>query len=287
MSLGTSGTVYACADEPVIDPQGHIAAFCSSTGGWLPLLCTMNCTVSTELVRALLGADLSAFEAQIGSAARGSDGVLTLPFWCFHDFDLAFEGSTLGESERNLREMVTLAGERQNATGVSLLWGTANLFSHPRYMNGASTNPDFEVVAYAAAQVKAALDATVELGGRNYVFWGGREGYACLHNTDTRRERGHMAIFLEKARDYGRSIGFDFRAEMGCSYRPPGRMGVGCFGSVGSKTFEICSRFSSSHFLYSSLLTISSGELVTISLSATYCMCTGIRNTYCSIAAIA
>ena len=134
---------------------------------------------------------------------------LNLPFWCFHDFDLAFEGSTLSESERNLREMVKLAGERQNATGVSLLWGTANLFSHPRYMNGASTNPDFAVVAYAAAQVKAALDATVELGGRNYVFWGGREGYACLHNTDTRRELEHMAIFLEKARDYGRSIGFD------------------------------------------------------------------------------
>ena len=134
---------------------------------------------------------------------------LNLPFWCFHDFDLAFEGSTLSESERNLREMVKLAGERQDATGVSLLWGTANLFSHPRYMNGASTNPDFEVVAYAAAQVKAALDATVELGGRNYVFWGGREGYACLHNTDTRRELEHMAIFLEKARDYGRSIGFD------------------------------------------------------------------------------
>lgn len=134
---------------------------------------------------------------------------LNVPFWCFHDFDLAFEGSTLSESERNLREMVKLAGERQDATGVSLLWGTANLFSHPRYMNGASTNPDFAVVAYAAAQVKAALDATVELGGRNYVFWGGREGYACLHNTDTRRELEHMAIFLEKARDYGRSIGFE------------------------------------------------------------------------------
>lgn len=134
---------------------------------------------------------------------------LNVPFWCFHDFDLAFEGSTVGESERNLQAMVELAKERQNATGVSLLWGTANLFSHPRYMNGASTNPDFAVVTYAAAQVKAALDATVELGGRNYVFWGGREGYACLQNTDTRRELEHMAIFLEKARDYGRSIGFD------------------------------------------------------------------------------
>ena len=134
---------------------------------------------------------------------------LNVPFWCFHDFDLAFEGETVGESENNLREMVELAKERQAATGVSLLWGTANLFSHPRYMNGASTNPDFAVVTRAAAQVKAALDATVELGGRNYVFWGGREGYACLQNTDTRRELEHMAIFLEKARDYGRSIGFD------------------------------------------------------------------------------
>lgn len=134
---------------------------------------------------------------------------LNVPFWCFHDFDLAFEGGTVSESEQNLREMVELARERQDATGVSLLWGTANLFSHPRYMNGASTNPDFAVVTYAAAQVKAALDATVELGGRNYVFWGGREGYACLQNTDTRRELEHMAIFLEKARDYGRSIGFD------------------------------------------------------------------------------
>ncbi len=134
---------------------------------------------------------------------------LNVPFWCFHDFDLAFEGSTVSESEQNLRAMVELAKERQDATGVSLLWGTANLFSHPRYMNGASTNPDFAVVTHAAAQVKAALDATVELGGSNYVFWGGREGYACLQNTDTRRELEHMAMFLEKARDYGRSIGFD------------------------------------------------------------------------------
>ncbi len=134
---------------------------------------------------------------------------LNIPFWCFHDFDLAFEGGTVSESEQNLCEMVELARERQDATGVSLLWGTANLFSHPRYMNGASTNPDFAVVTYAAAQVKAALDATVELGGSNYVFWGGREGYACLQNTDTRRELEHMAIFLERARDYGRSIGFD------------------------------------------------------------------------------
>lgn len=134
---------------------------------------------------------------------------MNVPFWCFHDFDLASEGESIAASEENLRAMVTLAKERQEATGVQLLWGTANLFSHPRYMNGASTNPDFAVVTYAAAQVKAALDATVELGGQGYVFWGGREGYACLQNTDTRRELEHLAIFLEKARDYGRSIGFD------------------------------------------------------------------------------
>jgi len=92
---------------------------------------------------------------------------------------------------------------------MQLLWGTANVFSHPRYMNGASTNPDFSVLTYAAAQVKAALDATVELGGQNYVFWGGREGYAYLQNTETKRELDHFAMFLTKARDYGRSIGFE------------------------------------------------------------------------------
>ncbi len=134
---------------------------------------------------------------------------MNVPFWCFHDFDLASEGADVAESEKNLQEMVDLAKERQDATGVKLLWGTANVFSNPRYMNGASTNPDFAVVAYAASQVKAALDATVELGGENYVFWGGREGYVCLQNTDTKRELEHLAMFLSKARDYGRSIGFE------------------------------------------------------------------------------
>ncbi len=134
---------------------------------------------------------------------------LGVPFWCFHDFDLAAEGDSVSRSEENLQAMVALAKERQAETGMRLLWGTANLFSHPRYMNGAATNPDFAVVAHAASQVKAAIDATVELGGENYVFWGGREGYACLQNTDTKRELEHLAIFLEKARDYGRSIGFD------------------------------------------------------------------------------
>ncbi len=134
---------------------------------------------------------------------------LGVPYWCFHDFDLAPEGGSVAESEANLASLVTLADERQAATGVKLLWGTANLFTNPRYMNGGATNPSFEVVARAGAQVKAALDATVALGGENYVFWGGREGYACLFNTDTKRELEHFATFLGKARDYARSIGFE------------------------------------------------------------------------------
>ena len=134
---------------------------------------------------------------------------LDVPYYCFHDFDIAAEGSSVVESEINLRTMVDLAKERQQETGMKLLWGTANLFSNPRFMNGASTNPDFAVLTCAAAQVKAALNATVTLGGEAYVFWGGREGYACLQNTDTRRELEHMAMFLTKARDYGRSIGFN------------------------------------------------------------------------------
>jgi len=133
---------------------------------------------------------------------------LNVPYWCFHDFDMAWEGASVSESEKNLQTMVDLAKERQRETGMKLLWGTANAFSNPRYMNGASTNPDFAVLTYAASQVKAAIDATVELGGENYVFWGGREGYVCLQNTDTKRELEHFALFLEKARDYGRSIGF-------------------------------------------------------------------------------
>ncbi|MDH4124073.1 MAG: xylose isomerase [Gammaproteobacteria bacterium] len=134
---------------------------------------------------------------------------LTVPYFCFHDRDMAPEGASVAESEKNLQHLVGRAKARQKETGVRLLWGTANLFSHPRYMNGASTNPDFNVVAHAGAQVKAALDATVELGGENYVFWGGREGYSALFNTDTGRELEHMARFLGMARDYGRSIGFN------------------------------------------------------------------------------
>ncbi len=131
-----------------------------------------------------------------------------IPFYCFHDRDIAPEGATIGESEKNLAMLVSLAKERQKATGVKLLWGTANLFAHPRYMNGAATNPEFKVVAHAAAQVKAALDATIELGGENYVFWGGREGYMTLLNTDMKRETEHLARFLAAARDYGRKAGF-------------------------------------------------------------------------------
>jgi xylose isomerase len=134
---------------------------------------------------------------------------LGAPFYCFHDRDLAPEGRTIAESEKNLMELVKLAKEKQQETGVRLLWGTANLFSHPRYMHGAATNPDFAVLTHAAAQVKAALDATKELGGENYVFWGGREGYECLYNTDMKREREHLAVFLHKAKEYARSIGFD------------------------------------------------------------------------------
>ncbi|NIK10430.1 xylose isomerase [Xanthomonas arboricola] len=133
---------------------------------------------------------------------------LGVPYYCFHDIDLSPDADDIGEYERNLKHMVGIAKQRQADTGVKLLWGTANLFSHPRYMNGASTNPDFNVAARAAVQVKAAIDATVELGGENYVFWGGREGYACLHNTQMKREQDNMARFLTLARDYGRAIGF-------------------------------------------------------------------------------
>jgi xylose isomerase len=133
---------------------------------------------------------------------------LGTPFYCFHDRDLAPPGGSVEQSEKNLWAMVEMAKERQRETGVKLLWGTSNLFSHPRYMNGAATNPDFTALTYAAAQVKAAIDATVELGGENYVFWGGREGYMSLWNTDMKREIEHMAMFLEKAKDYGRKNGF-------------------------------------------------------------------------------
>ena len=131
-----------------------------------------------------------------------------IPFYCFHDYDLVEEASTLKESESRLNKIVAYAKQKQKASGVKLLWGTANLFSNPRYMNGAATNPDFNVVCHAGLQVKNAIDATVELGGENYVFWGGREGYLSLLNTDMKREQEHMARFLTMARDYGRKNGF-------------------------------------------------------------------------------
>lgn len=131
-----------------------------------------------------------------------------IDFYCFHDFDLVEEGNTIAESENRLNQMVEYAKIKQAETGKQLLWGTANLFSHPRYMNGAATNPDFNVVTYAATQVKNAIDATIALGGTNYVFWGGREGYLSLLNTNMQKELDHLARFLEMARDYGRRNGF-------------------------------------------------------------------------------
>ncbi|MGQ9619886.1 MAG: xylose isomerase [Bacteroidales bacterium] len=128
-------------------------------------------------------------------------------FYCFHDVDVVGNG-TVFEIEKRLEKFVPLMKKMQEQAGVKLLWGTANLFSHPRYMNGAATNPDFAVVACAATQLKNAIDATIELGGQNYVFWGGREGYMSLHNTNMKRELDHMGIMLSLARDYGRKKGF-------------------------------------------------------------------------------
>lgn len=133
---------------------------------------------------------------------------LGIPYYCFHDVDLVDEGGSVAEYEQRLRAIVDYAKEKQAQTGIKLLWGTANVFSNPRYMNGAATNPDFSAVAYAGAQVKNAIDATIELGGENYVFWGGREGYMSLLNTDMKRELEHMGRFLTMARDYARKQGF-------------------------------------------------------------------------------
>lgn len=129
-------------------------------------------------------------------------------YFCFHDYDLIQEGTTLAESEKRLEIITDYIKEKKSESGIKLLWGTANCFSNPRYMNGASTNPDFNVVARAGGQVKLALDATIKLGGENYVFWGGREGYMSLLNTDMGRELDHMAQFLTMARDYARAQGF-------------------------------------------------------------------------------
>ena len=131
-----------------------------------------------------------------------------IEYYCFHDVDLVSEGCSIEEYEANLKAIVAYAKQKQEETGIKLLWGTANVFGHKRYMNGAATNPNFDVVARAAVQIKNAIDATIELGGQNYVFWGGREGYMSLLNTDQKREKEHLAMMLTKARDYARAKGF-------------------------------------------------------------------------------
>lgn len=133
---------------------------------------------------------------------------LSIPYYCFHDVDMVDEAPTLAEFEQRIQTMVEYAKQKQEETGIKLLWGTSNLFTNPRYMNGASTNPNFDVVAYAGGQAKIALDATIALGGENYVFWGGREGYMSLLNTDMKREQEHLAMFLSTCRDYARKQGF-------------------------------------------------------------------------------
>ncbi|MGY4384066.1 xylose isomerase [Pedobacter sp. UYP24] len=133
---------------------------------------------------------------------------MNLPYYCFHDLDVVDYGLDIKENDRRLQALVDYAKEKQAQTGIKLLWGTANLFSNPRYMNGASTNPDFHVLAHGAAQVKAAIDATIALGGENYVFWGGREGYMSLLNTNMQREQDNFAKFLHASKDYARRNGF-------------------------------------------------------------------------------
>jgi xylose isomerase len=136
-------------------------------------------------------------------------GKLGIPFFCFHDRDIAPEGESLAETNRNLDEIVKITRKLIDDSGTKLLWGTANLFSNPRYMHGAATSPYPEVFACAAAQVKKALEITKELDGLNYVFWGGREGYAALINTDMGRELDNLAKFFHMAADYAKEIGFD------------------------------------------------------------------------------
>ena len=133
---------------------------------------------------------------------------LGIEYYCFHDVDLVDEAATIEEYEANLKAVVAYLKEKQAETGIKLLWGTANVFGNKRYMNGASTNPDFDTAARAMVQIKNAIDATIELGGQCYVFWGGREGYMTLLNTDMKREKEHMATMLTMARDYARAKGF-------------------------------------------------------------------------------
>lgn len=134
---------------------------------------------------------------------------LGIEYFSFHDVDLIEPADDIDEYEANMKAITDYALEKMSGTNIKLLWGTANVFSHKRYMNGAATNPDFDVVARAAVQIKNAIDATIKLGGSNYVFWGGREGYMSLLNTDQKREKEHLAQMLTLARDYARSKGFN------------------------------------------------------------------------------
>ncbi|KOS05667.1 xylose isomerase [Flavobacterium akiainvivens] len=163
------------------------------------------------------GTETHAWDSKENAVARAKDKMdagfefmekLGIPYYCFHDVDLVDEAPTLAEFEERVQAMVEYAKEKQKETGIKLLWGTSNLFSNKRYMNGASTNPNFDVVAYAGAQAKIAMDATIALNGDGYVFWGGREGYMSLLNTDMKREQEHLAMFLAMCRDYARKEGF-------------------------------------------------------------------------------
>ena len=131
-----------------------------------------------------------------------------IKYFCFHDVDLVQEAATIEQYEANMAAITDYIKGKMKGTDIKLLWGTANVFAHERYMNGAATNPDFDVVARAAVQIKTAIDSTIKLGGTNYVFWGGREGYTSLLNTDMKREKEHLAKMLTIARDYGRKNGF-------------------------------------------------------------------------------
>jgi len=154
------------------------------------------------------GADALTIAKQKADAGFEFMQKMGIEYFCFHDVDLVDEGSSVEEYEHNMKEIVAYLKEKMAETGIKNLWGTANVFSNGRYMNGAATNPDFDVVARAAVQIKNAIDATIALGGTNYVFWGGREGYMSLLNTDQKREKEHLAMMLRLARDYGRANGF-------------------------------------------------------------------------------
>ncbi len=154
------------------------------------------------------GADALTIAKQKADAGFEFMEKMGIEYFCFHDVDLVSEGASVEEYEHNMKEIVAYLKEKMDATGIKNLWGTANVFSNGRYMNGAATNPDFDVVARAAVQIKNAIDATIALGGTNYVFWGGREGYMSLLNTDQKREKEHLATMLRLARDYARSKGF-------------------------------------------------------------------------------